>query len=445
MNPRLLRVALAALAVCGAAAPAAADASSIVYVSGDQVWLSTPDGARQVQVTRDGGYTSASQADDGTIVALRSDNQLYRFDQRGALRNPPVPLWLGAGNGTYTGPFSPHVSPDGSKVAYAFARRTTVCDPIGCTGSTALGGAYTWADRYTEPNELGKLRDWTNPSWLASGATLMFSPGSGSISASTPNVIQHLPGQPGADDDDVEHATAFFDDPDAAYIQFGALTRDGATFAAAEGTPPGAPRIRLYHVDGVPAPGWVPEVAFRCELTGPPGGRYGSLSWAPDGSALAYEAGGSMYVVSVGDLSASCDGKLGAPRRLGAGLEPSWGPKDVAADAGAPPDPGPGPNPVAGGKLTVRALPGQRLRRALAKGLRVRVNMPAAGRVTATGFAGKRRVARGKAAARAAGRVTVRLRFSARARAALRHRRSVKLSVRVTAGALRARQGVKLR
>jgi hypothetical protein len=390
---------------------------------------------------------SASQADDGTIVALRSDNQLYRFDQHGALRNAPVPLWLGAGSGTYTGPFSPLVSPDGSKVAYGFGRRTTVCDPIGCTGSSALGTAYTWADRYTEPNELGKLRDWTSPSWLATGATLAFSPGSGYISESTPNVIQHLPGQPGADDDDVEHATAFFNDPDAAYIQYGALTRDGDTFAAAEGTPPDATRIRLYHVNGVPAPGTVPVLAFRCELTGPPGGRYGALSWAPDGSALAYEAGGSTYVVTVGDLAASCDGQLGAPRRLAPGLAPSWGPKDVAADAGLPPDPGPDskPKPVIAGKLTVRALPGQRLRRALARGLRVRVSTPAAGRVTATALAGGRRVARGSATARAAGPVTVRLRFSRRGRAALRHRRSVKLSVRATAGALHAKRTVRLR
>jgi hypothetical protein len=39
----------------------------------------------------------------------------------------------------------------------------------------------------------------------------------------------------------------------------------------------------------------------------------------------------------------------------------------------------------------------------------------------------------------------VRLRFSRRGRAALRHRRSVKLSVRVTAGALHANRAVMLR
>ena len=52
-----------------AAAPAAAD--SIVFVRDGDVWISTPDGTTERQLTAGGGWTSPSMADDGTIVALR--------------------------------------------------------------------------------------------------------------------------------------------------------------------------------------------------------------------------------------------------------------------------------------------------------------------------------------------------------------------------------------
>jgi hypothetical protein len=48
------------------------------------VWLSTPDGARQFQVARGGGYMDASQADDGTIIALH-DFDLPRLDRQGTV------------------------------------------------------------------------------------------------------------------------------------------------------------------------------------------------------------------------------------------------------------------------------------------------------------------------------------------------------------------------
>ncbi|MGZ8634512.1 MAG: hypothetical protein ACXWZZ_11765, partial [Solirubrobacteraceae bacterium] len=66
----LTALVVAAAAVVALAATASAD--SIVYVKDGNVWLTSPDAARQYQVTFDGGYSSPSQADDGTIVALRA-------------------------------------------------------------------------------------------------------------------------------------------------------------------------------------------------------------------------------------------------------------------------------------------------------------------------------------------------------------------------------------
>jgi hypothetical protein len=60
MTPSLARVARRLVAclipavVAATLAVAAAQASSIVYVDGPNVWLTTPDGARQRQLTTDG-------------------------------------------------------------------------------------------------------------------------------------------------------------------------------------------------------------------------------------------------------------------------------------------------------------------------------------------------------------------------------------------------------
>ena len=61
------------VAVAAVAAPAAAD--SMVYVKDGNVWLANADGSSPYQVTLDGTaanpYESSSEADDGTIVAIR--------------------------------------------------------------------------------------------------------------------------------------------------------------------------------------------------------------------------------------------------------------------------------------------------------------------------------------------------------------------------------------
>src|SRR5262249_22696948 len=78
---RLPSILLAALVAAGiAASPAAAD--SIVYVKQGNLYLTSPDGSQGYQVTSDGGYSSPSQADDGTIGALH-DDQMVRLDRSG--------------------------------------------------------------------------------------------------------------------------------------------------------------------------------------------------------------------------------------------------------------------------------------------------------------------------------------------------------------------------
>src|SRR5688500_2488567 len=53
------------------AGAAAAQADSIVYIDGGNVWSASPDGAKKVQLTDGGSWHSPTQADDGTIAAVQ--------------------------------------------------------------------------------------------------------------------------------------------------------------------------------------------------------------------------------------------------------------------------------------------------------------------------------------------------------------------------------------
>ena len=82
----LLATAASALVVL-AASHAAGPADSIVFIKNHNVWLAKANGSGQVRVTRDGTaanpYYSPTQADNGTIVALRGpDGRPRRHFQR---------------------------------------------------------------------------------------------------------------------------------------------------------------------------------------------------------------------------------------------------------------------------------------------------------------------------------------------------------------------------
>jgi hypothetical protein len=169
-HPRLL-AAGAALAALALAAPAA-NADSIAYVKNGDVWLSTSDGGRQYQVTYTGGYSDVSQADDGTMIALRGVrlNKLDRLGNVLADFDTPVSDTRPAPSKTFYGPFDPAISPDGSKVAYSYFYMTQSQDPS-CFPPTCVttineaGTGYSHSDRQTAWDEpgLGHHSGWRNP------------------------------------------------------------------------------------------------------------------------------------------------------------------------------------------------------------------------------------------------------------------------------------------
>src|SRR6476646_183707 len=152
------------------AAPAFAD--SIVYVKDGNVWLTSPDGAKQVQVTTDGGYESPSQADDGTIVALRA-KQFVRMDPTGKQLNAPVD-GMGSpatnSSGTFYGPYEPRVSPDGTKIAYWFGQYSEYYS-YGCSCylfHLESRSAVSASDHFTDPSTDGEtMKGITQPEWVS--------------------------------------------------------------------------------------------------------------------------------------------------------------------------------------------------------------------------------------------------------------------------------------
>src|SRR5690349_18624383 len=116
----MLRLSSVAAALAGLSlfisAPAAM-ADSIAYIQGGNVFLSTPDGARKVQVTTSGIYSYVSQADDGTMIALAPGERLHKLSRDGkVLADFLTPISDGAPVASpvnqFHGPFNPQISPD---------------------------------------------------------------------------------------------------------------------------------------------------------------------------------------------------------------------------------------------------------------------------------------------------------------------------------------------
>jgi hypothetical protein len=107
------------------------------------------------------------------------------------------------------------------------------------------------------------------------------------------------------------------------------------------------------------------------------------------------------------------------------GIEADRGPADVPP---ARPMPGPNPGPASALKLKVSNA---KLRQALRRGLKVKVTVPSAGKLSGSARRGRKAVASGRGRAKAAGTATITLRFSRKAKRTLRRSRRAKLAVKV--------------
>src|SRR5688572_29164405 len=163
---------LTLLLVAGAAlAPAAAHAESIAYLKDGDVWVAAVDGSNATRLTTGGDHISPSQADDGTIAVGKGDKILL-LDRAGAALGTLDPPGLPDKRGvTLDGPVADvAISPDGSRIAYAFRAPQ---DDVECFSydKCIAGGVLARAG--------GGVTDTykrEEPSWVTNNRLLVFGP-----------------------------------------------------------------------------------------------------------------------------------------------------------------------------------------------------------------------------------------------------------------------------
>lgn len=443
---RLTKRTAALLAVAALAAPAAAQADSIAYVKGGDVWLTTPDGARQYQVTFDGGYSDVSQADDGTMIALHGI-RLHKLSRDGTVLadfDTPVSDSRPPGLRAFFGPYDPAISPDGRKVAYTYLYRgvsqSPTCIPPTCVTVDMEGGTgYSWSDRQTPWEEplLGRHSGWRNPSWIDDENVMLSDP-------------THVPNRDVVIDRVGDRAILqdwFYDRTQGnTHVAGGDITRQRDKLAFTVGDDNA---IRVYWIEKWPTV-FPPKIDEEYPLTC---FQYGSASavstptWSPDGGGLAWADAEGLRTVAVPPFPQGCDPSRAQQTStlvVPGAAQPDWGPADVPAprppraEPRADPRTTPRGDPRAVGPGGRRNPLGAKALRATRGGVTVRLTAPAAGRVSATAQLKGRTVGAGSKRVGRKGSVTVAVRFSAAGRRALKRGGTVtvKLAFKPAKGAV---------
>lgn len=443
--------------------PAGARADSIVFERDDDIFLIKPNGTGEHRVTSNGSsraYWSPSQADDGTIVAVRDASprdKLVRMRQNGEVLSEFTPA-VAAANPLNT-IRDAAVSPDGTKIAYVTSwAGDSICSPSG-SGSTACWVfAVTSA---TGPTNLGSEPFRDHPSWIDNSKLLVetdysrmatYTIGGGD---SVNWFGRDGTANPGPGDSLYDGEVSAGGDK---VVTTAWQANSGAGFSTS---------VLLWTTNGPPPAQPTP----KCRIGGAAGGKFSDPSWAPDGSAVAWEEGDlnrtnapgpdeGIWVIDGNVQSKPCD-QLQGGLLVAGGQEPDWGPANIAPPA-AQNSSTPGTttptatttNPTANNvTTTVDTTPpvftftprGQKLGTVLKKGyaLTVTTNEPGAGaaQLTASGAAARglkvttaktATVAKGTKPFPAAGSQTLVLKFTKKARKRLARKRSIKLTLTVT-------------
>jgi hypothetical protein len=323
---RRLAVALGIVAALSAVAVSPAIADSLTFIKGNNVWLANPDGSGQYQVTFDGTagapYESPSQADDGTIVAIRRPpgqrNQLFRMSQSGSLLNPPI-------NTPAPGPagaLDAKVSPDGQLVAYWFV--TAVNDPICVFCIQAASQALlSRSDRFTGYQEVGTPNTGIRPSWISNDTIL--------LNNSSATQLYYRLGMPAAAEWFADHQTGLPQTP-IPLLDDSDLARTGTRLAIVRGD--NNETLVLYTTAGVPPASTAPPTA-RCVYSGATGGRFFNPTWSQDGQTLAWQEGDGIWTVQINTLG-DCAANPPAALRIPGAAEPDFGPAAINPGARRP-------------------------------------------------------------------------------------------------------------
>lgn len=290
------------------AAPAEAVVSpgTIVYIKAHNVWIAHGDGSGARRITTGGTaanpWTSPTESDSGIVVAARG-NLIHRMDQYGTVLNTIDPPNLTSSAGETLGGRPTHVavSPDGSKIAYTYAKYSC---PVGMACRVRWATAFTKASALSSPSTWG-VTYYDHPSWVTNSRVLVNS-----------WLIQHIRlFDLGRGDlfwfDENAYST---DDRDLEDME---LSRDGKYGAAVRDTADNS-RIIWYALSGNVKDGGRPPFPTPLCQTLPAAG-FHSPTIAPDSSALAWEEPDGIWIKRDVD---DCTG--GMALTIPGGSSPAW-------------------------------------------------------------------------------------------------------------------------
>lgn len=443
---RRIAGAAAALALVALGAPAVAQADSIAYIKAGNVFLATTDGAREYQVTFDGGYSTVSQADSGRMVALHGDRIRHLERDGRVIADILTPVSTSTDpTMQFKGPFDPAISPDGKRVSYTYywqyVGEDPYCNPRNNCYVKRLyhGTAFTDPNRLTAWDEPGFRRrsGWIDAAWLDNSTVLLSDP----YIMPNEDTVLWTPDAP----DDSGLKRWFEDRAYHGEIKETTMSRDKSALAnvAKDGTIVNIARA----VDG-----FYPSYPTRCaQVTVDNEGEKLSKPQLNADASRIYWARNTdgIHTAALPRFSATDCGVFGDPGRLliAGGTYPSWGQAEVPAARPAPPTPGGG-----GGKTPTPApTPGQpggsakaalsvtkiKLAAALKKGVRVNLKGAKPGKHTLVAKYGRTTVAKRTIEVGSTGGGAATLRFTKAGKAKLKGKKTAQLSITAAGASLK--------
>jgi hypothetical protein len=454
--------------------PAFAGAASVAYTDNGEVWLSSLDGSQKARlampvVNAQGDtetWLDVAHSDSGRIVAVRnkpgrmSQFSWFKIWEPDGSSSVEGPLNAPSGWTVYVYPLGFDITADGSHLVYGYSNSSSCC-PITFARGTYVRPA---TNSVLAPIELGLP---THPSLLGNRMVAL-------EDNSSPKIVQ------------VQNATSGnpYNDEFTSWLDTSGVGLDlnGVNIAANgllaalgfetwDGGTQTVGKIAVLSTQGVDAfPSFAP---VDCFLPAAGVARDGSLS--QDAATIAWRDEGGLKVAGTPTTSADPCAMSSAPIVISAtGQHPAIGGADVAKFlptpttptaptappgtseptpvAPAPTSPETGTTPAAPvlrlpAKLTVKAL-------ASARGAAVKVKVSGPGKIAITGKVPAKRMGRsgkavvavtGRATARAAGTMTVRLRFNAAARKRARRLTGARLAMRVVHAGRSSAKSITLR
>ncbi len=424
-TPIRAAVALGALAL---AVPAAAQATTITYRDGSDIWRSSIDGAQKQQITNDGtpdSYYSLPSSDDaGDIATIKGSGttKVIVWIRSDGTRVENVMPWK-IGGGINAGPTFSRVSPDGKQLAYGYIYNKGIFAPspqlvphLAVVPPDAPGSP---TDPMIDQPYIGEAT-WLNGKLVISD-------------------FQDIWAEAGPLDFKQWLSTNDTNDP----LTAAEVARDNSRALVEHSNG----QLELVQLDG----GVPPEASHptgSCTIQ-PQGNDHDSgkprISLSADGKHVAWSDDGGVHVARV-DSVGSGDCQLADSIVLSPTASmPAFSEYSIPQARPEAPQGPAGPGVTA---ATVKVKASKLSAKKLRKGVAVTVTVSGAGSLNGKLLKGRTALASGRAKAKAAGNVKLKLRATAKGRKQLTKLRGRKLVLRVTfvpSGGAPASKSVKVR